>query len=121
MNKTAIKNYAIWARVQLIESAKQRAFEYEITENGENKIGLDTVGGRPLTDTEKEQRDQLIIEIDQNGKIREENYLTYGLIRFLVSFWMLPNFIINFLFIIYYLLVCVIYLISIINNLRKTL
>ena len=27
MNKTAIKNYAIWARVQLIEAAKQRAAE----------------------------------------------------------------------------------------------
>lgn len=56
MNKTAIKNYAIWARVQLIEAAKQRAYEYEITENGENKSGLDMVGGRLLTKTEKEQR-----------------------------------------------------------------
>ena len=33
MIKAAIKNFAIWARVQLIESAKQRAFEYEITGN----------------------------------------------------------------------------------------
>ena len=48
MNKTAIKNYAIWARVQLIESAKQRAYEYEITENGENNPNLETVGGRLL-------------------------------------------------------------------------
>ena len=39
MNKTAIKNFAIWARVQLIEAAKLRAYEYEITENGENKPG----------------------------------------------------------------------------------
>ena len=38
MNKTAIKNYAVWARIQLI-SRKQRAYEYEITENGEiNRI-----------------------------------------------------------------------------------
>lgn len=48
MNKTAIKNYAIWARVQLIESAKQRAYEYEITENGENNPNLETIGGRLL-------------------------------------------------------------------------
>ena len=55
MNKAAIKNYAIWARVQLIEAAKQRAYEYGITENGENKTGLDMVGGKLLTKTEKEQ------------------------------------------------------------------
>ena len=48
MNKTAIKNYAIWARVNLIEAAKQKAFEYEITENGEMKTGIDSVGGRLL-------------------------------------------------------------------------
>ena len=44
MNKTAIKNFAIWARVQLMEAARQRAYEYEITENGEHKPGLDTIG-----------------------------------------------------------------------------
>ena len=67
MNKTAIKNYAIWARVQLIDAAKQRAYEYEITENGENKTGLDMVGGKLLTKTEKEQRNQLISEINRKG------------------------------------------------------
>ena len=53
MNKTAIKNYAIWARVQLIESAKQRAYEYEITENGENNPNLEAIGGRLLSKVEK--------------------------------------------------------------------
>ena len=79
MNKTAIKNYAIWARVQLIESARQQAFEYEITENGENKTGLDTVGGRLLTKTEIEQRDQLIAEIKQKGyaQVMEEAAYTW--------------------------------------------
>ena len=67
MNKTAIKNYAILARVQLIETVKQRAFEYEITEDGENKTGLDTIGGRLLSNAEKEQRNQLIELIRQNG------------------------------------------------------
>ena len=56
MNKTAIKNYAIWARVQLIEAAKQRAYEYEITDSGENKSGLETIGGRLLSKTEKETK-----------------------------------------------------------------
>ena len=79
MNKAAIKNYAIWARVQLIESAKQRAFEYEITENGENKTGLDMVGGKLLTKTEKEQRNQLISEINRKGytQVMEEAAYTW--------------------------------------------
>ena len=67
MNKTAIKNFAIWARVQLIEAAKQRAFEYEITESGDNKANLETVGGRLLSSTEKTQRQQLIEQINQKG------------------------------------------------------
>ena len=67
MNKTAIKNFAIWARVQLIEAAKQRAYEYEITENGENKTGVQTIGDRVLTADEKSQREQLIDEIRRKG------------------------------------------------------
>ena len=49
MNKTAIKNFAIWARVQLIEAAKLRAYEYEITENGENKPFLKLDKNNKLT------------------------------------------------------------------------
>ena len=79
MNKTAIKNFAIWARVQLIESAKQRAFEYGITENGENKPNVDTVGGRLLSAAEKEQRTQLIGQIRQKGfsQVMEEAAYTW--------------------------------------------
>ena len=67
MNKTAIKNFAIWARVQLIESAKQRAYEYEVTEDGENKTNVDAIGGRLLSNDEKDQRRQLIAQIHQKG------------------------------------------------------
>ena len=79
MNKTAIKNYAIWARVQLIESAKQRAYEYEITENGENNPNLETIDGRLLSKTEKEQRQQLINQIRQKGytQVMEEAAYTW--------------------------------------------
>ena len=79
MNKTAIKNFAIWARVQLIEAAKQKAYEYEITETGENKSGLDMVGGRLLTKTEKEQRNQLFSEINRKGfsQVMEEAAYTW--------------------------------------------
>ncbi len=79
MNKTAIKNFAVWARVQLIEAAKQRAYEYEITEDGENKAGLDTVGDRLLTQAEKKQRNQLIDQIDRKGytQVMEEAAYTW--------------------------------------------
>ena len=79
MNKTAIKNFAIWARVQLIEAAKQRAYEYEITEKGENKTGLQTVGGCLLDAAEKKQRDQLIDQIKHKGytQVMEEAAYTW--------------------------------------------
>ena len=79
MNKTAIKNFAIWARVQLIEAAKQRAYEYEITENGENKPGIDMIGGRLLSGDEKKQRQQLISQINAKGypQVMEEAAYTW--------------------------------------------
>ena len=79
MNKTAIKNFAIWARVQLIDAAKQRAFEYEITDGGENKTSLEAIGGRLLTKDEKDQRKQLISEINQKGytQVMEEAAYTW--------------------------------------------
>lgn len=79
MNKTAIKNFAIWARVQLIEAAKQRAYEYEITEKGENKSNLDAVAGRLLTSDEKQQRQQLIEQIRRKGyaQVMEEAAYTW--------------------------------------------
>ena len=79
MNKTAIKNYAIWARVQLIEAAKQRAYEYEITEDGKNDPNLTNVGGRLLTEVEKEQRWRLIAMIKLKGfsQVMEEAAYTW--------------------------------------------
>ena len=79
MNKTAIKNYAISARVQLIEAVRQKAFEYEITEAGENKPDLDAINGRVLTAPEREQRNQLIEQIRQKGyaQVMEEAAYTW--------------------------------------------
>ena len=79
MNKTAIKNFAIWARGQLIEGVRQRAYEYEITEKGEVRANLDAVGGRPLTADEKSQRRQLIEQIRRKGyaQVMEEAAYTW--------------------------------------------
>ena len=78
MNKTAIKNYAIWARVQLIESAKQRAFEYAISD-GENDSNLEIINGRILSADEKRQRSELISLIKQKGfeQVMEEAAYTW--------------------------------------------
>ena len=67
MNKTAIKNFAIAARLTLIDAVTQRAFEYEITENGKNNPDQAEVNGKALTPTELSQRRQLIDRIRQNG------------------------------------------------------
>ncbi|HOO06606.1 MAG TPA: BREX-1 system adenine-specific DNA-methyltransferase PglX [Ruminococcus sp.] len=67
MNKTAIKNFAIAARLTLIDAVTQRAFEYEITENGKNDPDQTEVNGKALTPTELSQRRQLIARIRRNG------------------------------------------------------
>ena len=79
MNKTAIKNFAIGARVSLISAVTQRAYEYEITKDGENTASLDQVSGRPLTPTEKSQRSQLITRINEKGfdNVMEEAAYTW--------------------------------------------
>jgi len=67
MDKTAIKNFAIAARLTLIDAVTQRAFEYEITENGKNNPDQAEVNGKALTPAELSQRRQLIDRIRQNG------------------------------------------------------
>ena len=67
MNKTAIKNFAVEARVMLINDVTQLAYEFEVTENGTNDPAQESVNGRSLTAAEKNQRSQLIANIRQNG------------------------------------------------------
>lgn len=67
MNKAAIKNFAVAARLTLIDAVTQRAFEYEVTENGKNNPDQAEVNGKALTQTERSQRRQLIDRIRLNG------------------------------------------------------
>ena len=67
MNKTAIKNFAIAARHALIDAVTQKAFEYEVTENGVNNAQQTTVNGRAMTSDEQTQRSELINRINMNG------------------------------------------------------
>ena len=66
MNKTAIKNYAVWAK-KLIEDIKQRAYEIGITEERIKEpevIASDTMilGDISLNKVEMEQRKTLFRE-----------------------------------------------------------
>lgn len=67
MNKTAIKNFAVSARVTLIQAVTQKAFEYEVTEVGRNDPMQTSVNGQSLTAVERSQRSQLIAHINANG------------------------------------------------------
>lgn len=67
MNKNAIQKYAIWARNELIEQVKQRAYQYDISETGYGDEHATVVSGRVLSTDEKRQRHAFIEEIKQSG------------------------------------------------------
>ena len=67
MDKTAIKKYAVWARQDLINRVKQKAYQYGITENEAIDKDADNVNGKLLSATEKTQRKALLRKISQNG------------------------------------------------------
>ena len=79
MNKTAIKNYAIWARNTLIEAVGQRAFQYGITEKDCGDPMANSVNGFVLTTAEKKQRQALIAMIRDKGygQVMEEAAYTW--------------------------------------------
>lgn len=67
MNKNAIKNYAVWARTELMKQVAQKAFEYDVTESSLPGYNTDNVNGRLLTGDEKKQLNELITEVKKNG------------------------------------------------------
>ena len=67
MNKIAIKKFAVSARIMLIQAVTQKAFEYEVTENGKNDPSQAAVNGQSLTSAEQSQRAQLIAQIQTKG------------------------------------------------------
>ena len=67
MNKSAIKNYAVWARNELIVRVSQNAYEYGVTEKGTPIIDSESVNGKLLTNTEKKQLNELISQVNKHG------------------------------------------------------
>lgn len=72
MDKTAIKNFAVWARKKLIEDIKQKAYEIGITEKEIKEPEITTsdtmiIGDRTLNKVEMEQRKSLVSMIREKG------------------------------------------------------
>ena len=67
MNKNAIKNYAVWARNELIARVSQKAYEYGVTEKGTPKFDSESVNGKLLLNTEKKQLNELILQVNKHG------------------------------------------------------
>ncbi len=72
MDKTAIKNFAVWARKKLIEDIKQEAYEIGITEKGIKEPEVSTsdtmiIGDRSLNKAEMAQRRSLVSRIKEKG------------------------------------------------------
>jgi len=67
MNKNAIQKYAIWARNELIEQIKQRAYQYGISDKGYGDENATVISGRVLTPEEKRQRREFVEQIKKHG------------------------------------------------------
>ena len=70
MNDTAIKNYAIWARRELISDVQKRCMKYGILEKGSLPGTADAIDGRVLTSAERQQRAELL-RLAADGGYRE--------------------------------------------------
>lgn len=79
MDKNAIKKYAVWARNELIARVTQKAEQYEITEKKTTPKDADSIGGKLLTEAEKNQRKALIEKIETDGfeQVMEEVAYTW--------------------------------------------
>ena len=67
MDKNAIKKFAIWARRELIERVSQRAAIYGITATDHGDPEAESVNGKLLSASEKNQRRILINSIKEKG------------------------------------------------------
>ncbi len=79
MNKTAIKNYAVWARNELIKQVTQKAYEYEVTKDSVPSLNTVSVNGRLLSNDEKKQLNDLIVQVNKYGFVHvvEETAYTW--------------------------------------------
>ena len=67
MNKSTIKNFAIWARDELIANVSQKAFEYGVSKEEILEQNSESIHGKVLSSEEKEQRQVLIKKVNEKG------------------------------------------------------
>jgi len=67
MNKSAIQRFAVWARRELLDQVKQRAYQYGVTEKGFDDGGAEVVQGRALSREEVRQRQGFIAQVRARG------------------------------------------------------
>jgi len=67
MNKNAIQKYAVWARNELIEQIKQRAYQYGISEKSYGEENASVIAGRALSLEEMRQRKAFVALIKEHG------------------------------------------------------
>ncbi len=67
MNRTAINNFAQWARREMVTKVSQRAAKYGITEDNHGSTKDDSVNGVLLSRIELRERNALIEEIEKKG------------------------------------------------------
>lgn len=79
MDKNAIKKFAVWARRELIERVSQKAMQYGIEKDNIVDASADSINGKVLTDTQKNQRRALISQINAKGyeEVMEEVAYTW--------------------------------------------
>ena len=79
MDKNAIKKFAVWARRELIERVSQKAMQYGIEKDNIVDAAADSINGKVLTDTQKNQRMALISQINAKGyeEVMEEVAYTW--------------------------------------------
>ena len=79
MDKNAIKKFAVWARNELKERVSQKAMQYGIEKDNIIDAAADSVNGKVLTNTQKNQRQALIAKINTKGyeEVMEEVAYTW--------------------------------------------
>lgn len=79
MDKNEIKKFAVWARRELIERVSQKALQYGIEKDNIVDAAADSINGKILTDTQKNQRRALISQINTKGyeEVMEEIAYTW--------------------------------------------
>lgn len=67
MHDSAIKNFCVWARRELMSEVERRCALYDISDHPENPKDAQAVGGRVLSSQERKQRSDLLRKAHDEG------------------------------------------------------